>query len=373
MLRRWLALAVTLFLAVLLCPRAARADQPGGHTVPVAVLGFDTEEADDQADALTGSLRSRVRGASGWSLLETTASLGMLTAGLKCSSRPNPECQQRIADQIKAERYIWGVVTKGPTAGQVTAEVHLFQKGKPDTTFKESFSDNLKDPQDEKGIGKISGRILERLTTSIIGFIVVRAGDASGEVVLDGEKRSPLTNGTARIEAAAGPHSVEVTTPGQPPTKRNVLVVAGKEATVDVAAAADVNVEPSKPFPTRKVLGGVSMAAGVGLAIVSVVSIASWSDAKSEGEELAKSVPNGQEPCEDSNFGAFCNADKDAKSASTIAWITGGLGVAALGVGAYLLFAPDGSSEKAAAAPKPKTRIVPSVGSTNGLFVTGSF
>ena len=142
-------LLVLLVLTVLALPRIARADQPGAHTVPVAVLAFDSEDSEEQADAVTGAVRSRVRAAPGWSLIETTQSLGMLTAAMKCPTRPPPECQQKIAEQIRTERYIWGFVMKGPTQGQVTAEIHLYQKGKADTVLKESNADNLKDSNDD--------------------------------------------------------------------------------------------------------------------------------------------------------------------------------------------------------------------------------
>ena len=43
---------------------------------------------------------------------------------------------------------MWGTVQKGP-AGQVTAEVHLYQRGKSDTVVREQYADNLKDPNDD--------------------------------------------------------------------------------------------------------------------------------------------------------------------------------------------------------------------------------
>ena len=32
---------------------------PGAHTVPVAVLAFDSDDAEEQAEAITGAIRSR--------------------------------------------------------------------------------------------------------------------------------------------------------------------------------------------------------------------------------------------------------------------------------------------------------------------------
>ena len=71
---------------------------------------------------------ARASATRGWSLVETTQSLGMLTAALRCPGKPIPaDCEQRISDTLKTDRFIFGCVSKGPQ-DQVTAEVHLFQK-----------------------------------------------------------------------------------------------------------------------------------------------------------------------------------------------------------------------------------------------------
>ena len=82
---RWLTTVLVAASLLLSLGRLARADQAGAHTFPVAVLSFESDDAEDQADALTGALRSKIRSSQGWSLNETTQSLGMLTAALKCS------------------------------------------------------------------------------------------------------------------------------------------------------------------------------------------------------------------------------------------------------------------------------------------------
>jgi hypothetical protein len=370
------ALLVLFLLTVLALPRAARADQPGAHTVPVAVLAFDSEDVEEQADAITGSVRSRVRAAQGWSLVETTQSLGMLTAALKCPSRPPPECQQRIADQIRTERYIWGFVSKGPTQGQVTAEVHLYQKGKPDTVLKESYADNLKDSNDDT-LRKIAGRIVERLGGTAVGAVVVRSADQTGEVIIDGEKHVPLDKGVARLEIAAGGHSIEITPTGGAPVKRNVVVAAGRETVVDFTPpVVEAPVEPSKSN-TRKIIGGVSMGAGAILGGVAVYSLVNWLGLQSDGEERASKVSdrvNPPRPCKE--YDAQCaSIDKDSKTASVLAWGLGGASVVALGVGAYLFFSePSSSASAQAAPPKPTARVVPTVGAgSGGVVVVGSF
>lgn len=388
MIRRWLALALVV-LAVILVPRGARADQSTAHSVSVAVLAFDSDDAEEQADALTGALRSRIRASQGWSLVETSQSLGMLTAALRCPGKPmTAECEQKIAEQIKSERYIFGYVTKGPQ-GQVTAEVHLYQKSKPDTKITEVYADNLKDQNDDT-LRKIAQRVLERLGNSAVGTIVVKMGSENGELVVDGDKRVPLQNGTARLELAPGGHSVEVAITGQPVQKRNVLVTAGKETVVDLALASTGPSEPSKsdkPFPTRKVLGGGLAVLGVGAAVVAVVGGLGYQSATDEGERLNQTVTNpqeklpaGQTPDEAcgspgglSPSAAICKENDKANTGSTIFWVATPAAALLLVAGAYFLFT-DGGAEKEKAAALKKTRLVPSVGhNSGGLFLSGSF
>lgn len=371
------ALLVALVAIILLAfSRTAHADQPGAHTLPVAVLGFDAEDADDQADALTNAVRSRIRAAQGWALIETTQSLGMLTAALKCPSRPPPDCQQRIAEQLKTERFVWGVVAKS-AANQVTAEVHLHQRNQPETVVKESFADNLKDSNDD-ALRKIAQQIVERLGASALGSIVVRGGTATGEVIIDGEKQLPLTNGSARIDVAAGSHAVELAFGPGPRTKRNVIVTAGHETVVDAAAVAAQPVEnpPSEHgTSTRKIVGGALVAGGLAFGALSVQQWLAWSDTRDEGRKRADVVPQGQQPCDAQGDAKFCELDRDAKRQSIVAVASGALGVGLLGAGIYLLFtddAPEGKPETKGAAPRP--RFVPTAGrGTGGLMVVGGF
>jgi len=346
----------------LLVSRTARADQPGAHTVPVAVLAFDSEDSEDQADALTGALRSRIRAAQGWSLIETTQSLGMMTAAFKCPARPTPECQQKIAEQIKAERYIFGFVAKGPANGQVTAEVHLYQKGKSDTVLKEAYADNLKDSNDDT-LRKIAARIVDRLGGTAVGIIVVKSSESSGEVVVDGEKHVPLEKGTARVELAAGSHSVEVASSSGATSKRNVMVTAGRETVVELAAV--ITPEPPKEASkssARKIVGGVTMGAGAVLGAIAIVELVHYLDVQRKGDDRAAELDknnrdDGAKPCRE--YDQKCrDIDRDSKLASGLAIGLGAGAAVALGVGAYIFFSDPGGEKNAA----HKTRLVPSVG-----------
>ncbi len=127
-------------------PRPARAEPPNAKAMPVYVLSILTDDADDQADALTQALRSRVRQAPGWSLLETPQSFETLSIALRCPPTPDAACLQRIGDQLHADHYVWGTLAK-KKGGEVVADVHFWTRGKPQTDASETYSDNLKERQ----------------------------------------------------------------------------------------------------------------------------------------------------------------------------------------------------------------------------------
>jgi hypothetical protein len=62
---------------------------------------------------------------------------------------PDEPCQAKIADQIHADRYIWGIVRRSKTHRQVTADLHLWTRGRPPARTQMTFSDNLTAPGDE--------------------------------------------------------------------------------------------------------------------------------------------------------------------------------------------------------------------------------
>ena len=203
-LLRLLAIFSGLAILWLACaPRVAYAEAPGPRTSPVHVLGIDSDDAEDQADALTGALRSRVRSAPGWSLQETQHALGMLTAALRCPQKPDAACLQRIGDQLHTDRFVWGVMSKSP-GNQVTTEIHLWARGRPDVSAKETYSDNLQDQNDET-LRRIAARILDKITgTTTKGTVTIHAGDSEGVVWINGQKNRALEHGAATNRARPG-------------------------------------------------------------------------------------------------------------------------------------------------------------------------
>src|SRR5690349_15117081 len=106
--------------------REALADPPGKGVLPIHVVAIRSDSSYDQADALTAAIRSRVRALKGYSLGDGDFALEVLMLGLKCGDVADDACQGKIANQIHADRFVWGTVEHAPANKQVVAELHLW-------------------------------------------------------------------------------------------------------------------------------------------------------------------------------------------------------------------------------------------------------
>jgi hypothetical protein len=326
--------------------RLAYAEAPSARAVPVHVLALDSDDSEDQADALTGAIRSRVRMAPGWSLQETQHALGMLTAALRCPQRPDVACQQRIGDQLRTDHFIWGVVAKS-AGNQVTAEVHLWSRGKPDTQTKETYSNNLKDQNDET-LRRVAARILDRITGSVTtGTIAVHAGDAEGSVWINGTRKQSLEHGAATIELPAGTYAVEVRSNGfAPAAQEGVVVTAGQETSVALRLVSEPIGESGPitgggPTAVRRAVAWTLIGVGVAAEIVTGVEGARFlslrGDLNTDRGNIDKSVTDVCAPSTNATQVDACSKFNDAKSARTVAALVGSAGAVAIAAGVILL------------------------------------
>jgi hypothetical protein len=405
-----LALAALALVALLVAGgRDARADNPSPRNYPVYVLAIDTDDAEDQADALTAALRSRVRTAPGWSLSETTVTLSMLTAALKCPRTPDPPCLTKISEQLKADRFVWGQMQKMP-GNRVKVDLHLWSRNKPETHATEAYADNLKDFTDDRLL-RVAQRLFERLSGTVsTGALLVHAGDGTGVVLVDGQRHGTLVNGDASIELPAGPHSVEVRVQGYATSNDSVTIVAGKETRLNVNLVSSEATQPpsqSSGPGTRKVAGWAAIGVGGALLIGAGVAGIVWLNKRSEQNDKLSELPGPTTPdgkVPDPRYpqgvqacwnlippdkglqdiaDAACKRDREAKTVSAIGFVLGAAGAVALGVGIYLVVADPGPEKARPTGPKfedrasrlkPRVRVVPTLSmSTQGLMVLGTF
>lgn len=362
----------------------AHAEPPSSRAQPVYVLSIQTDDADDQADALTQALRSRVRQAQGWSLLESPQSFDMLSIALKCPAHPDAACLQRIGDQLHADHFVWGTMVKRP-AGQVTADLHLWTRGKGDVDVAEAYSDNLKDASDES-LRSVAAKLFAKVTGGVSGgTVVVHAGSGKGLVLVDGSDRGALDGGVARVDVPAGSHTVTVKVPGYDAQPQTVSVAMASDQDMTFAltpAAAPPPETPSSGPSARKigewtaiVVGGALLAGG---AAAGVKWIIDYNHGKDLQGQVSNTNPDACKTQDTPQAQQLCQTSHTVTTDYTVAWILGGAGAAVLGTGLLLLLTDHSGNSEAPAAEqppqaKPRLDVIPQVGTTGasvGLRLT---
>jgi hypothetical protein len=380
-----LALMALVVSLVLLRSAPALAEPPNGKATPVYVLSVWTNDVDDQADALTQALRGRVRQAPGWSLAETNQSFETLSLALRCPPTPNQSCLDRIGDQLHADHYIWGTLSK-EKAGEVSAEMRLWTRGKPQVEASETYAENLKDSGDE-ALRAVAGRLLSKLTSNgSTGTLVVHAGTSSGSVLVDGTPKGKLDGGLGRVDIPEGAHTVSVRVPGFTAPSQSVTLQDGGEADVSFAltpaeGAASAEGAPEqpqeprekKPFPLRKVFGYTAVVVGVGFLVTAGIEGTRWLSDKNDSDTDRNNVPSSVTdvcamPINQAAADA-CNKSNDAAQAVKLGWIFAGVGAVLAGTGIWLVVGDhsgDAPEPVAKAPPRPRFDVLPSLGMRAG-------
>ena len=378
-------------VVVFLLGSSGLAAAQGAKGQSIHVLSIDSDDADEQAEALTAALRARVRETPGWTLLETTQSLSMLTAAFQCPQRPDPTCLQRIGDKLKADQLIWGVMSKAP-GHQVTVDMHLWSRGKPEQLARDSYSDNMKDSNDD-GLKKLATQIFGKLLGLAGGTLVLHASGDNGTVLVDGQPKGALDHGRISLPLAAGPHTVEVQAPGFANAKREVTIQPSATVEVEVILEADATAVaarggPSKPLPLRKILGWSAIGAGGVLIIVGAIMGANYLSDQStlntaRNHNYGEAPPALTDPCNPPTTNnatiTGCNALNSAHSAEVGEITTFALGGVLAAGGIYLLVTDHPAAASDAPPPPAKTGLsdmhfLPTVGPGSGsLVVVGRF
>ena len=256
-----LALSASMFTTA-----PVQAAEPGPDTLPIHVISVQTLDADDQAEALTKALRQAVRAMPGWSQAEGDYSLEVLSLSLKCPDPPDAGCQSRIADQIRADRYVWGVLSKAK-GGNVVGELSFWVRGKGTTTYKLDYSANLTEAQDE-ALKKVATDAINKLTDGPPkGEVKVSAGGIAGQVFIDGQPLGALTGGQGTFFVPSGKHELIVKAPGYADMVSEITVKPTSPTDVTVVPVA---VGEKKPTNWRRIGGFVALGAGAGFAGVGV-------------------------------------------------------------------------------------------------------
>jgi hypothetical protein len=339
----------------------ARAAEPGPDTLPINVVTIQSDGADDQSEALTKALRTAVRNMAGWSLGAGDYSLEVLTLSLKCADIPDANCQSRIADQIKSDRYVWGRLKK--KGANVVGDVHLWVRGKGTSNFNLDYAANVADANDD-ALKRIASDAINQLTGGPPkGSVHVKTGGVSGQVFVDGQPLGAI-KGDGNFLVPSGPHKLTVKAVGFNDMDTQIVVKptgAAAEVSLNMVAAADTS-----PINGRRVGGAVAIGLGAVFAIVGFASMAEVASAQSTINTKRNSTPESAsfDWCSSANTASngLSDACSKGKTFQTMQIVMFPLAAVAGGVGIYLV-ATSGKS-----APKPTTgfSVNPQLGPGNG-------
>jgi hypothetical protein len=353
--RRGAAAALFACATCALAPGWASAQE----ALPVAVVSIQTEDVLDQADALTTALKQALRRTPGWSLQEGEWALEVLTVSLECAEPPDAACETKMADQLKAERLLWGTLKK-KNASTVDAELHLWTRGKGSQVATISYSANLTEANDES-LGQVAKDALTQLTGGTPnGKVRLRVGTLNGQVLQDGKPVGTLSGGLATVSLPPGRHVLVVRSEG----------VADMETTVEVKPLGTVDVTltpppPEKGIDIQKVLGFGTIGLGLGFAAVGVVSSLRIQGLNEDLDPAREFVGADQDVCDvaagdvrDPAFDAtrvteICD---EAGTFETLQMIMYPLAAVSIGTGIVLLSTADwsGEPETGAASRRPR-------------------
>ena len=226
---------------------------------PVAVLTIQTLDAFEQADAFTGALKTAVEDAEGWTYaqLEKDHALLFLTSSLDCTDPPDAACEQKIGDELKVDRFVWGTLTKD--GNDVAGELHLWVRGQGASRgAKYRFPVNVVVPGDRAFTDLVLAKFLEVAGPAPPAKVKIRAGSVDGSVRVGGKEVGKIVAGSATIELPPGTHKITVVADGYEEMSTSIEVKALEQREVSLTP-----VKQSGGPDVQKILGIASIGVGV--------------------------------------------------------------------------------------------------------------
>jgi hypothetical protein len=353
----------------------------GAGAPTLDVLEVATDDADDQAKALTVAIKARVKASKDYALADGDYSLAVMLAALKCGDVPDPSCQTRIAEKMGSERYVWGTMKKS-AGGQVTVDLHLWQKGQTDVKQQFSFSDNLTEPLDPS-LQKLADQMLTKLTNfgKMGAARVTSASPVEGELFIDGSSSGKFTNAPGEMTLAIGEHRFEVRSGGKVLAEGNGRVAATGTLEVHLLppAKGEQTSTGSSGGDWRKTAGYVGV--GVGGALIagglySMIKVnginndegyANYRKGFGAQADICQQADNGKTSPMAGAASPSEVSDKCSTGStfSTLQYVLFPLGGIAAAAGVYFLVTAKPGSE-AAAPQSGSVRVIPSLGRSAG-------
>ncbi len=336
----------------------------------IQILTVMSDDAFQQAQALTVALKRAASRADGWALGKGDFSLEVMVAALNCPAPPDAACQTKIGAKVGSDRYIWG--TERLDGNSVVADLHLWEGEETrHTTLR--YSANLADASDD-ALLKIAQNGFAALAGAAQGAVVVTAGSVSGDVLLDGNPIGHITNGRGEFLVPIGTHEVRLRADGYHDAVGTVSVSATGQAEVTlnpslVSSGAPgggddgVSLDTNKTS-TRRILAYTGI--GVGAALIGG-GFYSWVKINSINSDdrfdsYRRALPRGKDVCTEaeanhsyegggspSEVASLCSS---ARTWETMQYVFFGSGIAFAGVGTYLLLTDSPTNEAMARPPR---------------------
>jgi len=267
-----------------LTPVATAWAAPAGTAgaVEIEVLAFSSNDAVDEAAALTDAFKHALISAPGVvdhggksHALEAVA----LSAG--CNDPMEASCGPKIEKEIKYDKFIYGTVKKSPP-NKITATLSYYSAGQMKTVAKtydagpvakDGTSPELKKIATDALFSLIGGAPKGKLEITVVG----PAANEDGELFEDGKSVGTVKAGKGEVDLPSGPHTLELRVNGFASTTGEVEVTPAG-ATMQLSP---VRLPPSKPIDWQLYGGIAALAAGavfVGIGVSNSLSIRSAQD-----------------------------------------------------------------------------------------------
>ncbi|MBI4704389.1 MAG: hypothetical protein HY744_25065 [Deltaproteobacteria bacterium] len=265
---RWrLRLGAALLGAVVaLAGRFAGAADVGPEALPITVVTVKSDDAFDQAEALTQALRKAIRDSEGWSLGEGDYSLEFLALKLGCTEPIDASCEAKLAEVVRADRFLWSVIRLQKEF--VVGEVNLYVRGKGTSKQRLHYASNLTEPN-EPALIAVAKEAVDAVTGGPPkGSVHVSAGGIAAQIFVDGEPRGALDATGGTFQLPAGNHEFLVKAAGYVDAKGSAKVLPA--GMTELALTLEKVPEKGESADVRAVMGFVSLGAGVAAGAVGV-------------------------------------------------------------------------------------------------------
>lgn len=386
-------MCVSLALTPVVSSRAAEAGSAGA--IEIEVLAFSSNDAVDEAAALTDAFKHALIGAPGVAdhgkshALEAVA----LTAG--CNDPMEASCGPKIEKEIKYDKFIYGTVKKSPP-NKITATLSYYNGGQVKTVAKtydagpvakDGTSPEMKKIATDAMWSLLGGAPKGKVDVTVVG----PAANEDGELFEDGKSVGTVTAGKGAVDLPSGPHKLELRVKGYASTTGDVEVTPAG-TTLQLSPVA---LPPSKPLDWQLYGGIAAIAVGavfVGFGVSNSLSIQSSQDDADFTAYRRRFPSTEKDTCARAREGSEGpNATADTpKLASTVAslcddvdskqtgqYIFYGLGAAFIAGGAILILTDkhgSGSTDKPADTTAFSLKLKPVITPTYQAFsLVGSF